>query len=216
MLARLSIAWKLMLAAGCAIGALLLLAAAAVALYASGLVRELSNDNAGALAEQAAAQVAGDLGVVRGIAQSMAASIGAAHEAGMRDRAAVSALLKPAASASPMILGAWFMEVPDAFDGQDAAFAGNTAAGSNSKGQFTPYWVNDNGRIALEPLDTGEDYSQAFYTTSQQSGKAAIIEPYPYEVGGKTISMTSITFPVLSVGALLVGAGGLVSAESFY
>ena len=50
MLARLSIAWKLMLAAGCAIGALLLLAAALVATNASGMVRDLSNDNAQAWA----------------------------------------------------------------------------------------------------------------------------------------------------------------------
>lgn len=45
MLARLSIVWKPMIAAGCAIGALLPLAAALVATNASGMVRDLSNGN---------------------------------------------------------------------------------------------------------------------------------------------------------------------------
>ena len=208
MLARLSIAWKLMLAAGCAIGALLLLAAALVAMNASGVVRQLSNDNAQALAGKAASEVAADLGQIEGMGQSMAGAIGAAHQAGLRDRKVLADMLRPAATASPMVLGAWFMEVPDALDGQDAAHLGDVAAGSNKLGQFTPYWVNDGGQVRLEPLDTGSDYEQPFYTTSFKSGKAAIVEPYPYEVGGKTISMTSVTFPVMS-GGKLIGVAGL-------
>ena len=208
MLARLSIAWKLMLAAGCAIGALLLLAAALVAANASGMVRDLSNANAQALAGKAAAQVASDLGQVQGIGSGMAATLGAAHEAGIRDRAVLAQMLKPSASASPMILGAWFMEAPDAVDGQGAAHLGDTAAGSNKLGQFTPYWVNNGGQLSLEPLDTGTDYEQPFYQTTFRSGKAAIVEPYPYEVGGKSVSMTSVTFPVMS-GGKMIGVAGL-------
>ncbi len=203
MLARLSIAWKLMLAAGCAIGALLLLAAALVAANASGMVRDLSNDNAQALAGQAAAEVAGDLGQIRGVAQGLADTLGAAHAAGVRDRKTLVEMIKPGATASPMILGAWFMEVPGELDGQAAAHLGDTAAGSNQLGLFTPYWVNDGGELRLEPLDTGTDYEQPFYQTTFKSGKAAIVEPYPYDVGGKTVSMTSITYPVMSGGKLI-------------
>ena len=61
-----------MLAAGCAIGALLLLAAALVATNASGIVRDLSNDNAQALAGKAAAEVARDIGEIQGLGRSMA------------------------------------------------------------------------------------------------------------------------------------------------
>lgn len=95
-----------MLAAGCAIGALLLLAAALVAANASGIVRDLSNDNAQALAGKAAAEVASDIGEIQGLGRSMAQTLGAAHAAGVRDRKVLSEMIKPAASASPMILGA--------------------------------------------------------------------------------------------------------------
>jgi methyl-accepting chemotaxis protein len=197
-----------MLAAGCAIGALLLLAAALVAANASGIVRDLSNDNAQALAGKAAAEVASDIGEIQGLGRSMADTLGAAHAAGVRDRKILSEMIKPAASASPMILGAWFMEVPNELDGLDEAHMGQVEMGSNKLGQFTPYWVNDGGTLSLEPLDTGSDYEQPFYQTTFQSQKAAIVEPYPYEVGGKTISMTSVTFPVLS-GGKLIGVAGL-------
>ena len=196
-----------MLAAGCAIGALLLLAAALVAANASGIVRDLSNENARALAGKAAAEVASDIGEIQGLGRSMAQTLGAAHAAGVRDRKVLSEMIKPAASASPMILGAWFMEVPNALDGQDEAHMGQVDTGSNKLGQFTPYWVNNNGSLSLEPLDTGSDYEQPFYQTSFKSQKAAIVEPYPYEVGGKTISMTSVTFPVMSNGQLIGVAG---------
>ncbi|MCX7589093.1 methyl-accepting chemotaxis protein [Phenylobacterium sp. 58.2.17] len=196
-----------MLAAGCAIGALLLLAAALVAANASGIVRDLSNDNAQALAGKAAAEVASDIGEIQGLGRSMAQTLGAAHAAGVRDRKVLSEMIKPAASASPMILGAWFMEIPNALDGQDEAHMGQVDSGSNKLGQFTPYWVNNNGSLSLEPLDTGNDYDQPFYQTSFKSQKAAIVEPYPYEVGGKTISMTSVTFPVMSNGQLIGVAG---------
>jgi len=197
-----------MLAAGCAIGALLLLAAALVAANASGIVRDLSNDNAQALAGKAAAEVASDLGEIQGLGRSMAESLGAAHAAGVRDRKVLAEMIKPAASASPMILGSWFMEIPNELDGADAAHMGDAAAGSNKLGQFTPYWVNNGGELRLEPLDTGTDYEQAFYQTSFKSGKAAIVEPYPYEIGGKTVSMTSVTFPVMS-GGKLIGVAGI-------
>ena len=127
-----------MLAAGCAIGALLLLAAALVAANASGIVRDLSNDNAQALAGKAAAEVASDIGEIQGLGRSMAQTLGAAHAAGVRDRKVLSEMIKPAASASPMILGAWFMEIPNALDGQDEAHMGQVDSGSNKLGQFTP------------------------------------------------------------------------------
>ncbi|MFN3512585.1 MAG: methyl-accepting chemotaxis protein [Phenylobacterium sp.] len=207
MFSRLSVAWKLMVVAGCAIGALLLAAAVFVAVHASTLLRQASEENARALAGQAAAEVAGDLGQVQGLVHGLAATIGAAHEAGARDRKLVVEMLKPAATASPVVLGAWFMEAPGAFDGRGEAFVGDTASGSNSKGEFVPYVVSVDGRTSLEPLDTGTDYEQPFYTATARSGKGAIVEPYPYEVGGKTVAMTSVTMPVMSGGRMIGVAG---------
>src|SRR3954464_9386323 len=138
----LTIAWKLILVAGLAIGFLLIAAAVAVSSHTSAIVSGLTNRYAGAVADDAIQSVQADIGKVQSTARSMAVSIGAAHEAGMTDRATVVGMLKPNAESSSMVLGSWFMAERNAFDGKDAELAGQTALGSNKAGNFQPYWVH--------------------------------------------------------------------------
>jgi methyl-accepting chemotaxis protein len=203
---RLTIAWKLILVAGLAIGFLLIAAAAAVSSHTSAIVSGLTNRYAGAVADDAIQSVQADIGKVQSTARSMAVSIGAAHEAGMTDRATVVGMLKPNAESSDMVLGSWFMGKD--FDGKDAEFAGNTASGSNKAGAFTPYWVHDGGKVVFQPLDGGNDFGEPFFAIPQQTGKAAVVEPYPYTVGGKSVLMTSVVYPVTSHGQF-IGVAGL-------
>lgn len=158
MLARLSLAWKLMLAAGAVISFLLLTASILVVVNAGGAVRRVSNSNAEALADQAASQVTSEIGRVESAGRAMALAIGAAHEAGLRDRSIFLSLIRPQAQVQDTVLGSWFMEVPGAFDGANAAYAGNTASGSDAAGRFTPYFVLSDGKVALEPMDIGDEY----------------------------------------------------------
>src|SRR5690606_34978065 len=90
----------------------------------------------------------------------------------------------------------------------DAALAGRLDLGSSSAGNFLPYWVNDGGTITMQPLDTGSDYEQPYYTQAFSSGKPVIVEPYAYEVSGKSVLMTSVAYPVLS-GGKIIGVAGL-------
>ncbi|MET3664836.1 methyl-accepting chemotaxis protein [Caulobacter sp. 1776] len=203
---RLTIAWKLILVAGLAIGLLLIGAAVAVSSHTSAIVSGLTNRYAGAVADDAIQSVQADLGKVQSTARSMAVSIGAAHEAGMTDRATVVGMLKPNAESSDMVLGSWFMAKD--FDGKDAEFAGKVETGSNKAGAFTPYWVHDGAKVIFEPLNGTDDFAEAYFTVPQQTGKAAIVEPYPYTVAGKTVMMTSVVYPVTSSGRF-VGVAGL-------
>ncbi|AYG95270.1 methyl-accepting chemotaxis protein [Brevundimonas naejangsanensis] len=205
---NLSVAGKLLLAGGAVTGVLLVLAAVGVSQYTRTIARDLSRDYAQALSQGAVAGVSGQIAEASASARSLAATIGQAHEAGVRDRATIVAMLKPAATATPLVMGGWFMAAPDAFDGRDAAMAGRTALGSNTAGRFLPYWVNDGGAVALQPLDTGADYDQAYFKQPFTTGKPAIIEPYAYQVGGKSVLMTSVAYPVVS-GGKVIGVAGL-------
>ena len=205
---NLSVAGKLLLAGGAVTGALLLFAALAVSQNTRSVARGLSHDYAEALSESAVASVSGQIAEASATARSIAETIGQAHASGIRDRSVVTAMLKPAATATPLVLGSWFMAAPDAFDGRDATMAGRTDLGSNSTGRFLPYWVNDSGQITMQPLDTGSDYDQAYFTQAYTTGKAAIIEPYAYEIGTKSVLMTSIAYPVVS-GGKVIGVAGL-------
>ena len=205
---NMSVAGKMLLAGGAVTGILLLIAAFAVSQYTRTVARGLSHDYAQALSQGAVASVDGQIAEASAVARAMAGAIGQAHASGIRDRAAVVAMLKPAATATPLVMGSWFMAAPDAFDGRDAEMAGRTAAGSNTQGRFLPYWVNDAGQTSLQPLDTGSDYDQAYFTQPTRTGKPAIIEPYAYDVGGKSVLMTSIAYPVMS-GGKMIGVAGL-------
>ena len=205
---RLTIAWKLILVAGLAIGLLLVAAAAAVSSHTSTIVSGLTNRYAGAVADDAIQSIQADMGKVQSTVRSMAVSIGAAHESGMTDRATVVGMLKPNAESSDMVLGSWFMAEPNGFDGKDAEFVGNTASGSNKAGNFSPYWVHDGGKVIFQPLDQGNEYAEPYYATPKQTGKATVVEPYPYDVAGKSVLMTSVVYPVVSHGKF-IGVAGL-------
>src|SRR6185436_18043994 len=193
MLSRLSLAWKLTLAAGLAISALLLTASVLVVFYAGSMVRDLSDSNLQALADEATAEVVASIGRVQSSADAMARALGSAYAKGVHDRKQLMAIIEPQATVEQKVLGSWFMEAPNT-DGADASLKGDAASGSNSRGEFVPYFVHDGGEIKLEPLDTGTDFEQPFYTLAAQSGKPAITEPYPYEIGGKAVLMTSVCF----------------------
>ncbi|CAN7493133.1 methyl-accepting chemotaxis protein [Phenylobacterium sp. LjRoot219] len=210
---RASISAKLVTAAGAVIGSLLIAASAAIALQSRSVVGGLSDKYGAALGEAAAEKVSGDLTGVQQTAISMAGAIGAAHENGLRDRATVVAMLKPNLNVSPLVMGSWFFAAPDAFDGQDAAFAGRRELGSNSAGRFETYWARVGDAITLEPPEDAAVFGEAFYTLAANSGKPAITEPYSYEVSGKTVLMTSVTAPVFSNGRL-IGVAGLDLALS--
>ncbi|MEW6017992.1 MAG: chemotaxis protein, partial [Pseudomonadota bacterium] len=91
---------KLMLAAGLTIGVLLLIAAAVLSQRVHGVTTRLSADYAQAVGEAAGEKVAGDLGAVQTAATALADSIGAVHETGLRDRVAVTRLVRDYATSS--------------------------------------------------------------------------------------------------------------------
>ncbi|WP_376856399.1 methyl-accepting chemotaxis protein [Brevundimonas faecalis] len=188
-------------------GVLLLCAAVAVSQNTRSVARGLSHDYAEALSESAVSSVNGRIGAADTAARSIAEMIGTAHESGVRDRRTIMNMLKPAATATPLVTGSWFMASPGAFDGMDAAMAGRTDLGSNSNGYFTPYWVNDGSKISMQPLNSVNDYEQPYYVQPFTTGKPVLNEPYPYEVSGKTVLMTSIAYPVKSGGKVIGVAG---------
>ncbi|ALL12948.1 methyl-accepting chemotaxis protein [Caulobacter henricii] len=205
---RLTIAWKLILVAGLAIGLLLIAAAVAVTSHTSSIVSNLTNQYAGAVADEAIEQVRNDINSAAAAAGAMRGSIASAHEAGLVERDKFTALVKPNALATKSVMGAWFMAEPNALDGRDADFIGNQAMASNKDGRFSVYWVNQNGAPALELQADGSDFAEAYYKDTVSSGKPNLTEPYFDTVAGAEVAMSSIALPVTS-GGKLIGVAGL-------
>ena len=207
-LGRLTIAWKLVLVAGLAIGLLLIAAAAAVSSHTSGIVAGLSHRYAEAVIDDAVQQVQAEVASTQAAAQAMQASIAAAHEAGLVDRDKFVAMVRPNAVASSTVMGAWFMAEPDALDGKDIEHLNDAVLASNKDGRFSVYWVNNNGNPALELEADGSDFAEAYYTGPAVSGRATLVEPYFETIAGAKVAMTSVAIPVRSSGRQ-IGVAGL-------
>ena len=102
-------------------------------------------------------------------------------------------------------LGAYSAWEPDALDGDDAAYAGDSAQGYDETGRFVPYWNRDeNGHIARQALVGYEDASQhpngvrkgGWYLSPKERGRENILDPFPYIVQGKQEWLTTMSAPV--------------------
>ena len=205
---RLTIAWKLILVAGLAIGLLLVAAAVAVSSHTGTIVSSLTNQYAGAVADEAIEQVRADINAAAAAAGGMGGSIAASHEAGLVERDKFMAIVKPNALATQSVMGAWFMAQPNALDGKDAEFVDNAVMASNKDGRFSVYWVNKGGAPGLELQSDGADFDESYYKDTVASGKPALTEPYFDTIEGAKVAMSSVVFPVRSNG-VLIGVAGL-------
>jgi len=93
------------------------------------------------------------------------------------------------------ITAAWCVWEPDVLEGNDQQFIGTK--GTSSGGRFSPYYYWDNGNVKLMVL---EDFEDPAYLLARNSGVPTILNPYQYEVDGKTILMTSLCVPIHNEG----------------
>jgi len=204
---RLSIALKLAVVAGLAIGALMIVAAIGVTAYSGAIVRDMAGRYAESAALEASQEIRNEIVSAGTGAKTLAATLGAARQTGLTDRAAYMALVKPNVEATDQVMGAWFMSVPDAV-GADAAYINDAASSSNVNGRLSIYWVRRDGQIYLEPEADGSDFEQAYYTEPMASGAPVVVEPYEENIGGGKVAMTSVAYPVRANGRI-IGVAGL-------
>ncbi|WBT05839.1 methyl-accepting chemotaxis protein [Brevundimonas vesicularis] len=204
---RLSIALKLAVVAGLAIGALMIVAAIGVTAYSGAIVRDMAGRYAESAALEASQEIRNEIVSAGTGAKTLAATLGAARQTGLTDRAAFMALVKPNAEATDQVMGAWFMAATDAV-GADAAHIGDAASSSNVNGRLSIYWVRRDGQISLEPEADGSDFEQAYYTEPMASGAPVVVEPYEENIGGGKVAMTSVAYPVRANGRI-IGVAGL-------
>ncbi|MBB4286165.1 methyl-accepting chemotaxis protein [Roseospira goensis] len=191
--------------AGLVLAALVLAAVASV--Y---FTRTALTENARALSQQAAetgaAEVKQGLEQAFTTARDYAILLETARAQDLADRSLLLDLQSKLLQGNRRLLGVWSGFEPDALDGQDAAFAGTE--GHDSTGRFVPYTYRDGDRIAMEPLlDYDVPGAGDYYLDAFNSGRETILEPYPYEVGGKETLLTSLVVPVRHDGAVIGVAG---------
>ena len=204
---RLRISGKLMVVAGLAICILLLIGSAAITGLAGAEMRRQSTARAEAIAAETSARVSGELMALVATTRSLAESVAAARAGGVSDRTALMKLVKPAATAQPMVLGAWVILEPGQTGGDDAAAAGRDDLAGTESGRFDAYWVRDGDKVSFQ-AGSDSDVEEDYYKTPFATRQTAVIEPYVDDVDGKDVVMTSVTHPLMVNGSP-IGVAGL-------
>ena len=117
----------------------------------------------------------------------------------------VNAILKEALIANENFVDTWVVYEPNALDGLDSEYA-NTEY-HDETGRFIPYWTKVGTTIECTPLT---DYEEGFwYVNPLRSPTGILIDPNPYEIGGKTIWVCGVAFPIHSKSGKPIGVIGL-------
>ncbi|MBV2210113.1 MAG: HAMP domain-containing protein [Thermomonas sp.] len=115
---------------------------------------------------------------------------------GHLSREAISQTLKEQMELHPERAGMSVLFEPNAFDGKDAEYV--NAPGHDATGRFMVYWARVDGKLVSEPLRDYEDPNLgSWYVTPKTKKFPVVIEPYPYEVGGKKLLLTTIAIPIM-------------------
>ncbi|EPO3675067.1 methyl-accepting chemotaxis protein [Pseudomonas aeruginosa] len=188
-----------------------------------GLLEKVINERLVALARAQVSQIQRELEypltVVHGLANSTRL-LGEPGADGMpqlnASRDEISALLRSTVQNNPKLLDTFMAWEPNAFD-TDAAFAGQPGKGYGPDGRYLPWWYRGaDGKPIVEAMADSIDSEKLlptgvreneFYACPKENKRPCIIDPAPYEMGGKTVMMSSFNVPIM-VGDQFRGAVG--------
>jgi methyl-accepting chemotaxis protein len=149
------------------------------------------------------------LAKVRGLAETAEAEMAQPRP----DRFYLHDLLRRYTERDTTALGYWLEFERNAFDGRDAEFVGNNVVAISTIGRFTGYWVrNDDGSVTAEVGGETEDIgAEDYYASARDLGGETMFEPYPYDVSGVEVLMTSLMVPIFRDGEFRGVAGADVA-----
>ncbi|MET1078306.1 MAG: methyl-accepting chemotaxis protein [Pseudomonas sp.] len=197
-------------------------------LYASGKTQELVQVRTRALLEQVieqrlatlaraqVSQIQRELEVPLMVTADLArttALLGMTDESGSPllsvSREELSNLIRETTAQNPKLLGTYIGWEPNAFDASDDIYAGPKGNGYDGSGRFIPWWYrNADGSLAIDSLGTLESEKLLptgvregeYYLCPKERKRPCVIDPAPYEVGGKMVMLASFTSPILVKG----------------
>ncbi|MHB9797125.1 methyl-accepting chemotaxis protein [Pseudomonas sp. MT3] len=179
------------------------------------LLEQVINERLEALARSQVSQIQRELEYPLTVAKGLAntnALMGKVDASGAPalgiGRAEMSSLLRQTVEQNPKLLDAFAGWEPDAFAGNDSEHAGQP--GYDASGRFMPWWYRkSDGSLTVEAMgDTLESQKMQptgvregeYYLCPKEKRQPCIIDPAPYEMGGRMVLMSSFNAPILVDG----------------
>ncbi|HWQ10080.1 MAG TPA: cache domain-containing protein, partial [Holophaga sp.] len=179
-----------------------------VTLRAASAQKETAFAHAQELANSEGAKLLAQLDGTMDGARTLARALLGMKVHGQPQRAEANALLQGFLEGTPTLLGTSTCWEPNAFDGNDAAWANKPV--HDGTGRFIPWWYRAGSKIGTEKLvDYEKPGDGDWYLKARNSKQETIMEPYFYPVEGKQVLMTTVTVPILKDDKVL----GVVTAD---
>lgn len=153
-----------------------------------------------AVAESQARQIRVDaetpLVTARALAQALTA-VKDPNSSLVTNRDSVNAMLRQVLVENPSYLGTYTLWEPNAFDGLDSEFQGQSA--HDETGRFIPYWIrSDDGSIAVIPLEQYETPGIGdWYILPRENKTEMTFAPLIYPINGVDTVMASFVVPII-------------------
>ena len=126
------------------------------------------------------------------------------------NRLQANSLLSQIIIQNPAFYGVSMAWEPNAFDGQDALHISVDSLHGES-GRYAPYIFKENGRLIGEETVIKENSN--YYNIPRNTHKETIIDPQSYTVNNESISLITITAPILHNNQFLGIAGVDISTD---
>jgi hypothetical protein len=159
---------------------------------------EMARKDAFSLAEETAEkyrnEIKAELQGARATSETLATVFETLKAHDLTDRGMMNGVLKNALAQKDYITAFCVAYDPDELDGKDALFAGKKPE-YDETGRYAPYWNKLGGNIDVEPLYDID--SADWYIVPKTTKREYITDPYPYQVQGQHVMLTSLIFPIL-------------------
>ena len=124
-------------------------------------------------------------------------------------REELTSLVHETTAQNPKLLGSYIGWEPNAFDASDDLYAGKKGDGYDGTGRFLPWWFrNADGSLGVDAISSMESEellptgvrAGEYYLCPKERKRPCVIDPAPYDVGGKMTMLASFTSPILVNG----------------
>lgn len=132
------------------------------------------------------------------------------------DRNDANEIIKNLVSKNTFLLGMYTAWEPNAFDNNDATFAGKP--NNHPDGHFVPYWFrnSETNSIDFEPLKYYLVPGKGdYYLLPRKSKQETVIDPISYDLGHKKVLLMTLVVPIIDFNNKFLGIVGTdISSES--
>lgn len=126
---------------------------------------------------------------------------------GEKSREDVIRMIEEAMKTNDKVFGMSVCFEPNAFDGKDSEYINQPY--HDATGRFIPYVSKGETGFDITPLVDYEKEETIWYSIPKKTNKLTLTEPYPYQLNGTTLLLSTLSLPIKDSSGKFIGIIGI-------